>query len=80
MDATANDCDGVDFYTYGNGVAWEEHLDFDGTDSFRERFYVSADQVLWDRTADPYLSSRYMDEQPEHTKIAKELLFPGSTK
>lgn len=79
VDATANDCDGVDLQTYGSGVAWEEHLDFDGTDSFRERFYVTADQVLWDRTADPYLSS-HTDEQPEYTRIAQELLAPGSTR
>lgn len=75
---SANDCDGVIFQT--SGTEWEEHLDFDGTDSFREHFYMPADRVLWIRAADPYLNSGLMDEWLEHTKIAKELLVPGSTR
>ena len=68
MDATANDCDGVNFST--SGTNWVEHLDFDGTDSFRERFYVTADRGLRNRITDPY---SYTDEQPELTEIVKEL-------
>ena len=75
VDATANDCDGVNFSTSGTNQV--EHLAFDGTDSFRERFYVTVDRVLRDRTTDPYSC---VDEHPEHTRIVKELLVPGSTK
>ena len=80
VDATTNDCDGVTLATYENGKVREEHLDFDGTDAFRERFYVTTDRVLWDRTTEPYLSSNYIDIEHEITEFAKELLVPGSTK
>ena len=80
VDATANDCDGVTLATYENGKVREEHLDFDGTDAFRERFYVTADRVLWDRTTTQYLSSTYIDIEPEITEFAKEVLVPGSMK
>lgn len=75
VDATADDCDGVNFSTGGTDRV--EHLAFDGTDSFRERFYVTADRVLRDKTTNPYSCK---DEQPELTEIVKELLVPGSTK
>ena len=80
VDATANDCDGVTLATYENGKVREEHLDFDGTDTFRERYYVTADRVLWDRTTTQYLSSTYIDIEPEITEFAKEVLVPGSMK
>ena len=80
VDATANDCDGVTLTTYENGKVREEYLDFDGTDIFRERFYVTADRVLWDRATEPYLSSNYIDVEPEITEFAKEILASGSSR
>lgn len=75
VDATADGCDGVNFSTSDTDQV--EHLDFDGTDAFRERFYVTADRVLRYRTADPYSCK---DKQPGLTEIVKELLVSGSTK
>ena len=46
---------------------------FDGTDDFREQFYVTADRILRD-------SGPFPDENPEITWFAQEVRVPGSTK
>ena len=69
VDVSGDNIDGVDCYE--NGVptgSW----DFDGTDDFREQFYVTADRVLRDE-------GPFSDEQPEITCFAQEVLVPGST-
>lgn len=71
VDVTAADCDGVIFTT--SGSTGESHLFFDGTDEFREQFYVTADWILWDEGSFP-------GEDPEILKFAQEVLVPGSTK
>jgi len=82
VDVTADDCDAVHFSVSGaHGEALEEtYIIFDGTDEFRNQYYVTADRVLWDRADRQYLSDDYTDIQPEITAFAKELLVPGSTK
>lgn len=71
VDATAADCDGVIFTT--SGSTEESRLYFDGTDEFREQFYVTADKILWDEGSFP-------DEAPEITRFAREVLVPGISK
>lgn len=71
VDVTADDCEEVMFTT--SGSTEESHLSFDGTDAFREQFYVTADRVLRDEGSSP-------DEDPEIVKFAQEILVPGSTK
>ena len=46
---------------------------FDGTDDFREQFYVTADRILRD-------SGPFPDEDPAITRFAQEVRVPGSTK
>lgn len=70
VDVSGDNIDGV-IYTE-NGVQTGERP-FDGTDDFREQFYVTADRVL--RTEGPF-----PDEQPEITRFAQEVRAPGSTK
>lgn len=69
VDVSSDNCDGA---IYSDGTSTREHL-FDGTDDFREQFYVTADQVL--RNSGPY-----PDEQPEIIRFAQEVLVPGSTR
>ncbi len=82
VDVTANDCDGVHIRESGahGETLTESYITFDGTDEFRERYYVTSDRVLWDRAGRQYLSSNHTDIQSETTAFAKELLVPGSTK
>lgn len=70
VDVSSDNIDGV-IYTE-NGVQTGERS-FDGTDDFREQFYVTADRVL--RTEGPF-----PDEQPEITRFAQEVRVPGATK
>ena len=71
VDVTADDCEEVMFAT--SGSTEESRLSFDGTDAFREQFYVTADRVLRDEGSS-------QDEDPEIVKFAQEILVPGSTK
>ncbi len=82
VDVTANDCDGVHIRESGahGEPLTESYIAFDGTNEFREQYYVTADQVLWDRADKQYLSNDHKDIQPEITAFTKELLVPGSTK
>lgn len=70
VDVTANDCDGVTFHETDGST---RHRPFDGTDDFREQFYVTADRVL--RTEGPF-----PDEDPEITRFAQEVLVPGASR
>lgn len=70
VDVSGDNVDGV-IYTE-NGVQTGERP-FDGTDDFREQFYVTADRVL--RTEGPF-----PDEQPEVTRFVQEVRVPGSTR
>lgn len=70
VDVSGDNMDGV-IYTE-NGVQTSQRL-FDGTDDFREQFYVTADRVLRDNGPFP-------DEQPEITRFAQEVRVPGATK
>lgn len=75
VDVTADDCEMVNCSVLN---AYGEHLEescipFDGTDTFREQFYVTADRVLRDETYAP-------DENPEILKFAQEILVPDSTR
>ena len=70
VDVSGDNCDGVDYYE--NGVPTGGRT-FDGTDDFREQFYITADRVL--RTEGPF-----PDEQPEITRFVQEVLVPGSTR
>ena len=68
VDVSGDNCDGV---TCSDGAStWERP--FDGTDEFREQFYVTADRVLRDNGPFP-------DEQLEITRFAQEVLVPGSS-
>lgn len=67
---SGDNIDGVDYYE--NGIQTGSQ-DFDGTDDFREQFYVTADRVLLD-------SGPFPDEQPEVTRFAQEVRVPGSTR
>lgn len=69
VDVSGDNIDGVDYYE--NGVSTGGR-NFDGTNNFREQFYVTADRVLRE-------SGLYPDEQPEITRFAQEVLVPGST-
>lgn len=70
VDVSGDNVDGVDYYENGSSTgSW----DFDGTDGFREQFYVTADRIL--RTEGPY-----PDERPEITRFAQEVRVPGSTR
>ena len=68
VNVSGDNIDGADYYE--NGISAGSR-GFDGTDYFREQFYVSADRVL--RTEGPF-----PDEQPEITRFAQEVLVPGS--
>lgn len=70
VDVSGDNIDGVDYYE--NGVSTGGR-NFDGTNNFREQFYVTADRVLRE-------SGPYPDEQPEITRFAQEALVPGSTR
>lgn len=70
VDVSGDNIDGV-IYTE-NGAQTGERP-FDGTDDFREQFYVTADRVLRDNGPFP-------DEQPEITRFAQEVRVPGSTR
>lgn len=70
VDVTADDCDEVSFYEAGAETG--QHF-FDGTDDFREQFYVTADWVLRPEGSFP-------DEAPEITRFAQEVLVPGSSR
>lgn len=70
VDVSGDNVDGVDCYENGASTG---SRDFDGTDDFREQFYVTADRVLRDEGPFP-------DEQPEITRFAQEVRVPGSTK
>lgn len=70
VDVSGDNIDGV-IYTE-NGVQTGERS-FDGTDDFREQFYMTADRIL--RTDGPF-----PDEQPEITRFAQEVRVPGSTR
>lgn len=70
VDVRGDNIDGV-IYTE-NGVQTGERP-FDGTDDFREQFYVTTDRILRD-------SGPFPDEQPEITRFAQEVRVPGSTK
>lgn len=75
VDVTADDCEMVNCSVLNpHGEQLEESLiPFDGTDAFREQFYVTADRVLRDEESSP-------DEDPEIVKFAQEILVPGSTR
>lgn len=66
VDVSGDNIDGV-IYTE-NGVQTGERP-FDGTDDFRDQFYVTADRVLRDEGPFP-------DEQPEITRFAQIVLVP----
>lgn len=70
VDVSGDNVDGVDCYENGASAG---SRDFDGTDDFREQFYVTADRVLRDEGPFP-------DEQPEITRFAQEVRVPGSAK
>lgn len=70
VDVSGDNIDGVDYYE--NGAPTGSHP-FDGTDDFREQFYVTADLVLRE-------SGLFPDQQPEITGFAQEVLVPGSTR
>lgn len=70
VDVTADDCDEVTYYEAGAEMG--QHS-FDGTEAFREQFYVTADRVLKTEESFP-------DEDPKITKFAQEVLVPGSGK
>ena len=74
VDVTGNDCEVADIRVTGtHGELLEEReVPFDGTDEFREQYYVPAEWIL--RESGPYL-----DEQPEITRFAQEVLVPEST-
>lgn len=70
VDVSGDNIDGV-IYTE-NGVQTGERP-FDGTDDFREQFYVTADRILRDNGPFP-------DEDPAIARFAQEVRVPGSTK
>lgn len=75
VDVTADDCEKVSHSVINShGEQLEEsRILFNGTDIFREQFYVTADRVLRDEAYAP-------DEDPEILKFAQEVLVPGSTR
>lgn len=70
VDVSGDNIDGV-IYTE-NGVQTGARP-FDGTNDFREQFYVTADRILRDNGPFP-------DEDPAITRFAQEVRVPGSTK
>lgn len=70
VDVSGDNVDGV-IYTE-NGIQTGGRP-FDGTDDFREQFYVTADWILRDE-------GPFSDEQPEITRFAREVWVPGSTR
>lgn len=70
VDVSGDNIDGV-IYTESGTQTGERP--FDGTDDFREQFYVTADRILRDNGPFP-------DEQPEITRFAQEVRVPGSTR
>lgn len=75
VDVTGNDCEVADVRVTGSRgeVLEQREVPFDGTDEFREQYYVPAEWIL--RESDPY-----PDEQPEITRFAQEVLVPGSSR
>lgn len=75
VDVTGNDCEVADVRVSGSHgeVLEQREVLFDGTDEFRELYYVPAEWILWE-------SGPYPDEQPEITCFAQEVLMPGSTR
>ncbi len=69
VDVSGDNIDGV---TYIENDVQTSEQSFDGTDDFREQFYVTADRVLRD-------SGPFPDERPEITRFAQEVRVPGST-
>ena len=61
--------DNVDGVIYTENGIQTGGRPFDGTDDFREQFYVTADRVLRDNGPFP-------DEQPEITRFAQIVLVP----
>lgn len=75
VDVTGNDCEVADVRVTGSRgeVLEQREIPFDGTDEFREQYYVPAEWILRE-------SGPYPDEQPEITRFAREVLVPGSTR
>lgn len=75
VDVTGNDCEAADVCVTGSHgeVLEQREVPFDGTDEFRELYYVPAEWILRE-------SGPYPDEQPEITRYAQEVLVPGSTR
>lgn len=75
VDVTGNDCEVADVHVTGScgEVLEQREVPFDGTDEFRELYYVPAEWILRE-------SGPYPDEQPEITRFAQEVLMPGSTR
>lgn len=73
VDVTGNDCEVADVHVTGShGELLEEHeVPFDGTDEFREQYYISAEKILRESGPCP-------DEQRSTTCFAQEVLVPGS--
>lgn len=63
--------DNIDSVIYTENGAQTDECSFDGTDDFREQFYVAADRVLRDEGPFP-------DEQRSITRFAQEVRVPGS--
>lgn len=70
VDVSGDNIDGVDYYENGTSIG---SRGFDGTDDFREQFYVTADRVLRE-------SGPFPDQQPEITRFAQEVLVPEQSR
>lgn len=75
VDVTGNDCEVADVRVTGSHgkVLGQQEVPFDGTDEFRELYYVPAEWILQE-------SGPYPDEQPEITRFAQEVLVPVASK
>lgn len=75
VDVTGNDCEVADVCVTGSHgeVLEQREVPFDGTDEFREQYYVPAEWILRE-------SGPYPDEQPEITRFAQEVLVPRSSR
>lgn len=75
VDVTGNDCEVADVRVTGfhGEVLEQREIPFDGTDEFREQYYVPAEWILRE-------SGPYPDEQRSITRFAQEVLVPGSTR
>lgn len=75
VDVTSNDCEVADVRVTGfhGEVLEQREVLFDGTDEFRELYYVPAEWILRE-------SGPYPDEQRSITRFAQEVLMPGSTR